>query len=46
MKFTDFGDSRRYSATRLALAGSWLLVSIPLAWGVYETVVKSLALFR
>jgi hypothetical protein len=29
---------------RLALA--WGLVGVPLAWGVYQTFVKSLALFR
>ena len=25
---------------------SWLWVGIPLAWGVYSTVMKSLPLFR
>ena len=27
------------------LAFSWLFVGVPLAWGVYETLLKSLALF-
>lgn len=31
---------------RAALVAAWLLVGIPLAWGVYETVVKSMALFE
>jgi hypothetical protein len=30
-------------ALRLAL--SWAVVGIPLAWGVYQTVLKSLPLF-
>ena len=30
----------------LLLAISWLWVGIPLAWGIYATVMKSLALFR
>lgn len=25
---------------------SWAWVSVPLAWGVYNTVIKSLALFH
>ncbi|CAA9331317.1 MAG: hypothetical protein AVDCRST_MAG11-2486 [uncultured Gemmatimonadaceae bacterium] len=32
--------------TGLRLALSWGLVSVPLVWGVYQTVVKSLALFE
>jgi len=31
---------------RVALVVAWLLVGVPLAWGVYETVVKSMALFE
>jgi hypothetical protein len=31
------------SVVRLAFA--WAFVAIPLAWGVYQTFVKSLALF-
>lgn len=27
------------------LAFSWILVSIPLLWGVYQTVLKSIPLF-
>ena len=29
-----------------ALAAAWLFVGFPLAWGVYQTALKSLALFR
>jgi len=25
---------------------SWLFVGIPLAWGVYQTILKSMALFK
>lgn len=25
---------------------AWVIVGLPLAWGVYETVVKASALFR
>ncbi len=28
------------------LALSWLWVAAPLAWGIFSTVVKSLALFK
>lgn len=31
--------------SRLAIAFAWLLVMIPLGWGVYQSVVKSLPLF-
>lgn len=30
---------------RARLVSSWAIVGIPLAWGVYQVVVKSLALF-
>lgn len=29
-----------------AVAFAWLLVGIPLAWGVFQTFTKSLALFQ
>jgi hypothetical protein len=34
------------AGTGLRLALSWGLVSVPLLWGVYQTVVKSMALFQ
>jgi hypothetical protein len=30
----------------LAVAAAWVIVTIPLGWGVYQCVVKSLPLFR
>jgi hypothetical protein len=30
----------------LAVALAWLAVGIPLAWGVSQTLIKALALFR
>lgn len=34
------------SNTIILLAISWLWVGIPLAWGIYQTYLKSVALFR
>jgi hypothetical protein len=39
-------DGERTTGGRLALALSWAFVAVPLAWGVAQTVAKSLALFR
>lgn len=30
----------------VAVAIAWLAVGIPLAWGVFQTLMKSLALFK
>jgi hypothetical protein len=30
----------------LLLAAAWVVVALPLAWGVYQTVKKSVPLFR
>jgi hypothetical protein len=30
----------------LALAAAWVVVAIPLSWGVYQTAVKALPLFN
>ncbi|WP_406697433.1 hypothetical protein V5E97_01115 [Singulisphaera sp. Ch08] len=32
--------------TSLKVAAAWIFVAIPLGWGVYQSVVKSLPLFR
>jgi hypothetical protein len=32
-------------ASPLQIAISWAIVGLPLAWGVYQTVLKSLPLF-
>ena len=37
-------NGKQTSAAMIAFA--WLLVGIPLAWGVYQTFIKSLALFQ
>jgi hypothetical protein len=37
-------EERRMPPLRLAAA--WIVVAIPLAWGVFQTVVKSIPLFR
>jgi hypothetical protein len=34
------------NSSLLSLAIAWIVVAIPLGWGVYQTVVKSLPLFR
>jgi hypothetical protein len=34
------------SAGLVRLVGSWLWVGVPLAWGVWQTVLKSLDLFK
>lgn len=31
---------------RLLLIAFWTYVSVPLAWGVYSTLLKAMALFR
>lgn len=30
----------------LRLAAAWIVVTIPLAWGVHQTAIKALPLFR
>jgi hypothetical protein len=30
----------------LTIAVAWIVVALPLGWGVYQSVVKSLPLFR
>jgi hypothetical protein len=37
-------ESGKSSPVALALA--WLAVGVPLAWGVWQTLMKSLALFQ
>lgn len=34
------------SGSTVALVIAWAIVGIPAAWGVAQTVIKSLALFR
>jgi len=35
-----------YTAERIRVLVAWLYVGIPLAWGVAETVIKSIPLFK
>ncbi len=39
----DNGNQTSSSATVIFM---WLLVGVPLVWGVYQTLIKSLALFQ
>ncbi len=34
------------NSSSLKVAGAWLLVGLPLLWGVLQTAQKSLALFH
>ena len=36
----------REKTSALVLAAAWTVVAIPLAWGVYQTAIKALPLFR
>jgi hypothetical protein len=43
------GSSAKIPADPLApmkLLGAWLFVGLPAAWGVWQVVVKSMALFK
>ena len=39
-------DNNVKTSSAAAVAFAWLLVGIPLAWGVFQTFTKSLALFQ
>jgi hypothetical protein len=39
-------DVPRVGSSWIAAAVAWLLVGAPLAWGVFNTVKRALALFR
>jgi hypothetical protein len=45
---TEMNPTPSHTPTRehLLLVISWLWVGIPLAWGVYSTLMKSLVLFQ
>jgi hypothetical protein len=40
------GTDAQQGSSFAAIAIAWLVVGVPLLWGVWETVKKSLALFR
>ena len=37
---------QQQQTSHLKVAAAWILVTIPLGWGVYQSVVKSLPLFQ
>ena len=39
-------DHPRKPTSTLVLILAWVVVAIPLGWGVYQSLVKSLPLFR
>jgi uncharacterized membrane protein len=39
-------DDQGSAAVALKLVGAWTLVGIPLAWGVWQVIQKSLDLFK
>ncbi len=39
-------DSSKKSMSLLRLAVAWTIVTIPLGWGVFQSVMKSLPLFQ
>ena len=38
-------DSKRSTTSPLTIAAYWLVVGLPLAWGVYRTLLQALKLF-
>lgn len=43
---TSSDTSPQAASSPLPLIVSWLVVGLPLAWGIIETLKKSLALFQ
>ena len=41
----DSNENVKKTPTALIIA-AWIFVGVPLAWGVYQTFIKSLALFQ
>jgi hypothetical protein len=39
-------EQPRRPTSPLAIALAWIVVAIPLGWGVYQSIEKSLPLFR
>ncbi len=40
------GKQHDHASSPLLVAGLWLVVGVPLAWGIWNTVVKAMVLFR
>ena len=44
---TNFESTPRPSSSNWIMVGlAWLLVAIPLLWGIWQTVKKAMVLFR
>jgi hypothetical protein len=43
---TDTMSSSTTKSSPLILALAWVAVGLPLAWGIAQTIMKALALFR
>ena len=43
---THEGGVMEKKTSPLTIAIAWIVVSIPLGWGVYQSVVKSMPLFQ
>lgn len=39
-------DTSKKTTSPLLIAVAWTVVTVPLGWGVYQSVVKSLPLFQ
>ena len=43
---SDSGRDQSTTGLALKLVGAWTLVGLPLAWGVWQVIHKSLDLFK
>jgi hypothetical protein len=43
---SESGRDQDSASVALKLVGAWTLVGIPLAWGVWQVIQKSLDLFK
>jgi hypothetical protein len=43
---TDQGHISEHKTSPVVLFIAWLIVGVPLLWGVVQVLIKSLALFR
>lgn len=39
-------DTESGKSSPVSLALAWLAVGLPLGWGIWQTIVKSMALFK
>ena len=43
---TDTSMNETGKSSPIAIALAWLVVGLPLAWGVSQTLIRAMALFR